>query len=596
MTRRFLLFVACVLLALTTILSEGQQQVLNTADFGTLPDSAVAYHCSIAAGSTTLSCSDGSFSASDVGKTVFVYGSDVREFYLATPAMSVQARKDLHNITLSTPATKAVADGFVQVIGKSTDRNTTAFRRALKQACDQGGTTVVVPPGVYSSEMIRWPHPCSGVRLTGGNQAILIRAHIVSDSPTSRAYGLSGQVIAFGDPSDPGQFVASANISIQAGSALLSCPECHWSKDNIGQLIYVEAAGTNRAPLWAKIDAVDPASHVATLSVRASSSLPLQVAPVNPPMTIWGYAEMRDITIEDIGLENVSYYFRPEFSQIAAPVLELGTSPVDVKHGMTIRNVVIASAGSGCYGNNGPNDHFTYTDDMCRGGTDAAWYFSGRHSNGVALRLKADNTKWPFPNTPLFQCWLIKGVSQVEFNQPSGRCAVLNFVMNIADAPNFNITIVDPDLDGVGIAHGGIQCNFSVNLNISGGSVRNIPHGSALLLANAFGGGTVSKVLIQGMRGENIDTALSVRDASGSGHGPRDITFVGNQFSTLGNGANIRSVEGTNQWKNNQFIGNGKGVPWQIYGGTAPGSNQFSQNTEQRYKTLDLFDRTIDKR
>jgi hypothetical protein len=564
------------------------------SNYGAVADSKLGYQCDIASGQTQMVCHDIQCAGSDAGSTVFEYGSNAASHYLATPDVTVTGCSSTGGFILSAAATRAVSSGFVQVIGAASAANTAAFQQALTAACAAGNTTVQVDPGVYSVDMIHWPVPCNGVTLSGNGQATLIQSHIVSESSSDPNYGLSGELLVIGENSDPGHSNNSAGHAIAAGTNQLLCPSCGWTSNDVGSPIYVQSAGPGGLPLWGTITAVDPGSGAATLSVNASTTLPLPVTPVNPPEVIWGFASATNITIDSIGLQDVSYYFESGFSRIAIPVLNMGAFSVDVKRGVTIRDVTIASAGSGCYGNNGPLDQFVYSNDVCRGATDAAWYFSGKHSNGTVIGMTADNTGWPYPNTDLFQCWLIKGSASVDFESPKGKCAVSNYIMNIGDAPNAGISVNHLNFDGTGVSHGGIQINSAEGVSIQGGTIQNLPAGNAIFLNNAFGANAVDQVKVINVGGVNVENALAVYDASSTGHGASNITFTGNTFSTTGNGANIQHVEGTNLWQGNTFTGSGQGAGWQISSGSTPGTNTFCQNSSVNYSSPNILDSTVE--
>lgn len=562
-------------------------QLYNIVAYGAVPDSKIGYNCSIAAGANTLSCANDpniTFTSSDVGRTIYIYGSDSAQYYVATPGLTITSVTNSSTVVLSANVTQSVSAGFVHVAG-ATD-NSSAIQAAINAACSTASATapatVLTPQGVYGvASSIVIPSGCSNLKLEAGGKAVWLGTNISSNTPGASGYGQGGQVLSFGNNSAPGVVINSlTGQSISAGSNQLTCTPCNFTSANVGQNIYIQFAASDELPLWTTITAVN--NGVATLAANAQTSLPLSPQGILGPAIAFGFQINANVEIAGMQFQNVGYYFQPNnhaVSPIGVPIVIGGASPQVAKQNLYMHDVVMLSPTNGCYGNNGPNDQFTFSNIRCYWATDAGIYFAGFHSNGTVNDVLVDNTQSPVASGGLSYGILMKALNHVKMEHPMVRCVGCNAGMNEGDYPNFDAQFINVDLDGEGTTAVGFEASICTNMSILGGRVRNFTS-SAFDLPASYQNG-IQGMVISEIQATNVSNCLDISDSSGSGYAASNITFENNRCAPTGNGVNVRNLGGVNHWRGNTITGSGQtSAAWQISSSTTAGSdlNIFEPN------------------
>jgi hypothetical protein len=575
-------------------------QVYNIVAYGAVPDSKIGYNCSITSGTNTLSCANDpniDFTSSDIGHTIYIYGSDSTQYYVATPSLTISSVTNSSTVVLSANVTQTVSAGLVHVAGP-TD-NSSAIQAAINAACSTASatvpSTVLTPQGVYGvASSVVIPSGCSNLKLEAAGKAIWLGTTISSNTPGSSGFGQGAQVLVFGSNSAPGTVANSlTGESISAGSNQLTCTSCNFTSANVGQNIYIQFAGSDGLPLWTTITAVN--SGVATLAANAQNSLPLNPQGILGAAIAFGFQINSNIEIAGMQFQNVGYYFQPNnhsVSPIGVPIVTGGAAPQVAKQNFHMHDVVMLSPTNGCYGNNGPNDQFTFSNIRCYWATDAGIYFAGFHSNGTVNDILVDNTQSPVASGGLSYGVLMKALNHVKVEHPMVRCVGCNAGMNEGDYPNFDAQFIDVDLDGEGTTQVGFESSIGTNMSILGGRIRNFV--SAAFDLPASYQNSIQGLVITETQSSNVSNCLDISDSSGTGYAASNITYENNLCAPTGNGVNVSALGGVNHWRGNTFTGSGQtSSAWQIYSSTTAGSDLNiveSNNYESGFTGSDQFD------
>jgi hypothetical protein len=566
-----------------------QGQVFNVVG---VPDSKEGYHCAINSGSNSLVCQDLTFSSSDVGHTINVYGAASATYYQALYT-TISSVIDPSTVTLAEWATRSVSSAMVQVVGAT--NNFTAIQNAINAACSaataSNPSTVIFPPGTYGlSGTLFMPNGCSYVTWkSAGGPVVLLETAIVSKDPTQKGFGQGLAVLAFGNNSAPGRATNSlSGTSISAGSDVLTCSSCAFTTADIGKPIYVQYAGAADLPLWTTITGVNGSS--ATLADHAQTTLPLSPQGLLGPAIVIGYQVMRNIDIGGIDFHNIGYWYQdPGLSVIGFPLVQFGEATQVAKQGLTFHDLIMLSATNGCTANNGPLDSSTLSNVTCLGATDAGFYISGQNSKLTLKNLVVDNTQYPVPGTGLDNGFLVKSPSSALFDHPTVHCHCRSALITVGDYNNFDITIQNGDFNGEGTTSAGIFSNITKRLTIQNNSLQGI-RGDVFEFQSTYAGG-IDNVSITGNKASNSGAAISVSD-NNAGVGPSNINFQNNVMQVTGNGIIALHTRGINYWSLNQLtnVTASKSAAWQIFN-TAPGTtNHVNANTTAGYRDKSVCD------
>lgn len=592
------LYAICICLGITAAKAQSTGPDLglfSIGDQGAVGDSKVGYNCSVPAGTnSTLVCSDPniSFAASDIGHTVWIYGSNSSQYYVATPGITIASVTNSQTVVLAGSLSRSVTNGMIQVVG--TTDNSAAIQNTITLACStataSNPATVFTPAGVYGfTATPTIPAGCSNIKLQASGKAIWLNTAIVSNTPGGHGYGQGTEALIIGGNSH--YTLQNTGASIAAGSNQLTCSGCSLSSASVGQPIYVQSAGPDGLPLWSTITAV--AGNVATLASNAQTTM--SPSNLGGPLVTWGYQLTRNIEISGMEFQNVGYYYNPTNAYVSMEGLPVLLSQLgSVLQGFYFHDSVITTATNSCFRGDGVSDQFNYDNITCHGSTDVAMSFYGSQSNGTVKHPVVDNTQWPLPNTWVVNAYTIKGASHVTFENPVARCNCYSYIFNQSDIPAFNVTISDADFDAEGSAAIGIASALSDGFLVDGGQIRNATSPAFLFYAEVANG--VRNLAVRGVTGTNVLSALTVSDYSGTGHGVKNIVFEANEFHTTGgNGANVGNVEGVNFWRQNSFFGNGSATAaWVLSSSGVSGDlNVFSDNFDSGYMASNLFDASL---
>jgi hypothetical protein len=561
----------------------------NIASYGALGDSKLGYSCEMTAGSASLVCQDVSFASTDVGRRVAVYGANSSSYYVSLDT-TIKSVSSSSTATLSTAASKTVSVTMAQVVGRD---NVGDIQNAINAACRAASagnpSTVEFPNGVYAvSAGVQVPAGCSYVNLEAQNSgdATLLGTYISSSNSSKRGYGQGGSVLFFGSTSAPGTGTdaLSNNVTIAAGSNVLTCAGCKFSSSSAGKPIYVEYAGANRAPLWSTITSVASASEV-TLANDAESSLPLNpTGLIADPAVVFGYEAIKNIDVGGINIQNVGYYYKDGFTTLGVPLVEFGAGAQVVKQNVSFHDSTMISATNGCTGNNGPNDGFTFKNLTCQGAQDTAYYLAGFSTNGTIENVVVDNTHYPIAKTALWNAFLLKGITNVTIENATVRCYCKDFLVDFGDLPSFNDTIENSNLNGEGVTPVGIGSNLLSGLTVTNTTIQGI-NGNAFRFVNAQAKG-ISGITMTDNIVLDANGAIWTTDGSSSGHGPANMKFQNNTAQVSGNAINIQKSEGTNYWTGNQLTNTDPdhGWAWAISDGASGATNYLGSNTATNFR------------
>ncbi len=587
----FLLFTVAIMHAQAPDLG-----IFSIGDYGAVGDSKVGYNCSVPAGTnTTLTCSDPNvtFSSSDAGHTIWIYGSNSTQYYVATPGITIASVINSQSVVLAGTLSQSVSNGMIQVIG-ATD-NSAAIQNTITAACSTATVTnpatVFTPAGVYGYRTaVQIPGGCSNVKLQASGKAIWLNTTILGNTYGKSGYGQGTEALTI----SPGisQYTQQiAGTSITAGSNLLTCTTCSFTSANIGQPIYVQSAGPDGLPLWTTITAVS--GNVATLADNAQTTM--SPSNLGGPLLTWGYQLSTNIEISGMEFQNVGYYYNPTQGYVSTQGLPVViTHAGSVLQGFFFHDSVITSATNTCYRGDGVSDQFKYENVTCHGGTDVAMSFYGPHSNGLVTNATVDNTQWPLPKTSIVNALTIKGSTHVTFQNPTLRCFCSTYLFAQSDMPAFDVTISNPDFDGEGSPGIGIASGLSTGFVVNGGQIRTTT-GDAFLFFGEAVPNSVQNLTVQGVTATNVGGGASFTDYSGTGHGVKNIVFDNNEFHTTGgNGVGATNVEGLNFWRQNSLFGNGSAnAAWVLVSGTNGAMNVFSNNFATGYGGSNQFDSSL---
>ena len=574
--------------------------IFSIGDYGAVGDSKIGYNCSVAAGTnSTLTCTDPNitFSSSDVGHTIWIYGSNSAQYYVATPAITVASVVNSQTVVLSGTLSQSVSNGMIQVMG-ATD-NSAAIQNTINAACSTAtGTnpaTVFTPAGVYGYTIsAQIPAGCSNVKFQASGKAIWLNTTILSNTPGTLGYGQGSEALII-TPGKSHFTTRTVGTTILAGSNQLTCASCSFSSSNVGQPIYVQSAGPDGLPLWTTITAVS--GNVATLANNAQTTMATSTSPsqLGGPLVIWGYELSSNIEISGMEFQSVGFYYNPTNPYISTeglPVLFARSG--SVLQGFYFHDSVITAATNGCFRGDGVSDQFTYENVTCHGGTDVGMSFYGPQSNGSAIGLTVDNTQWPLPNTWEVNAYTLKGGTHVDFKHLIARCNCYSYLFVQADIPSFDLTISDSDFDAEGSAAIGISSGFANGFLVDGGQIQNTT-GAAFLFFTQIPN-SMQNLTVRGVTGTNVKSALTVSDYTGTGHGVKNIVFENNEFHTTGgNGTNITNVEGVNFWRQNTISGNGSAAAaWVLTSSGSNGDlNLFNGNFDSGFLGSSAFDASV---
>jgi hypothetical protein len=300
---------------------------------------------------------------------------------------------------------------------------------------------------------------------------------------------------------------------------------------------------------------------------------------------------MQNIDIGGIDFHNTGFWFHPGFSMVGYPLVTFGVTNQVVKQGLKFHDSTLLSATNGCLANNGPNDQYLLENVTCLGMTDAAFYLSGANSNGTIRDVVVDNTQYPVPKTAMWNAFLLKAGSNILIDHPVVRCNCLNNLINIGDYANFAVTIQNADLNGQGSTPVAVGSNITSGLALLNNQIQNVKS-FVFRFYNSWVG-SIQGVTITGTNAYSIPgVGIWIKDGTGTGHGPSQITFKNNTMQVAGNGINVQNVEGTNHWSTNQLINYppSSNAAWQISRGTSAATNFVGSNIVTGYSGQNYCD------
>lgn len=498
-------------------------------------------------------------------------------------------------VVLAAPATKTVSSAMVQVVG-ATD-NWKPIQNAVNEACsvatEGNPSTVLFPAGIYGlSNTIFIPNGCSYINWTSSGHVVLLETAITT-APNSRYFGQGAPVLAFGDINAPGKGGAalSNNTAITAGTNVLRCGSgCSFTTADIGKPLYLSYAGAAGLPLWTTITGVSGSPvggtyPAVTLANNAQTTLPLNPQGLAGPLVLFGYQVMQNIDIGIIDFHNMGYWFQPGFTMTGMPLITFGVGNPVVKRGLKFHDSTLLSATNGCLANNGPNDQYLLENITCLGMTDAAFYMAGANSNGTIRDVVVDNTQYPVPHTAMWNAVLLKAQSHMLIDHPIVRCYCFNNLINIGDYANFATTIQNADLNGEGSTPVAVGSNITSGLAVLNSQIQNVS-GFVFRFYNSWVG-SIKGVTISGANVHSIPgVGIWIKDGTGTGHGPSQITFENNTMQVSGNGINVQNLEGINYWRTNQLINTPPSLnaAWQISEGGSGAINYVTSNIFDGYQ------------
>jgi len=539
--------------------------------------------------SPSLVCQDVSFASTDEGRQVAVYGATDQSHWVALNT-TIQSVKNASTVTLATAASRTVSATMAQIVGRD---NVSAVQNAVNAGCKSASagnpSTVNFPNGIYAvSAGVQIPAGCIHVSLeaqnTGG--ATLLGTYISSWNSSNHGYGQGGTVLFFGSTNAPGTGTnaLSDNVTIAAGTNVLTCSGCNFNSSDEGQPIYVEYAGANHGPLWSTIASVVNSSEV-TLEKDAETSLPLNpTGLIAGPAVVFGYDAIENIDVGGINIQNLGYYYEDGFTTLGVPLVEFGAGSQIVKQEVSFHDSTLISATNGCTGNNGPNDGFTMKNLTCEGAQDTGFYLAGFHTNGTIENVVVDNTRYPIPTTAMWNGFLLKGITNVTIENATVRCYCKDFLVDFGDLASFNNTIENSNLNGEEATPVGIGSNLLSGLTITNTTVQGIA-GNAFRFVNAQAKG-ITGITMTSDTVLDSNGAIWTTDGSNTGHGPANMQFKSNTAQVSGNAITIQDSEGTNYWTGNDLTETDadQGWAWAISQGASGATNYIGSNTAKNFR------------